>query len=294
MIQAKNERALNGFFLAVLLLFALFCVAPYLLVLAGSFTYEGDLVKSGLRLVPRQWSADAYKLLFSDFGRVATGYKNTVLVTSAGTAISLLVNSMLAYALSKRACKYRGALGFYCYFTMLFSGGIVPWYIVCAQYLGLRNNIWALILPYAASAWYMFLLRNYFKSLPEEIGESATIDGASEPRIFFTIILPLSLPALASVGLFVALMYWNDWWLGIMLTEEARLMPLQLLLRSIVSNIQFMTGENASRIIGSAVKLPSEGIKYAATIITIGPILLLYPFIQKYFVKGLMVGAVKG
>ena len=294
MIQSQNEKALNGFFLAALLLFSIFCVVPYMLVLAGSLTYEGELIKSGLRLIPTTWSTDAYKLLFSDFGRVITGYRNTVFVTIVGTAISLFVNSMLAYTLSKRCCKYRNALSFYCYFTMLFSGGIVPWYIVCVRYLGLRNSIWALILPYVANAWYMFLLRNYFKSLPEEISESATIDGANELRIFFTIILPLSLPSLASVGLFVALTYWNDWWLGIMLTEEARLMPLQLLLRSIVSNLQFMTGENASRILGATTRLPSESIKYAATIITIGPIMLLYPFIQKYFVKGLMVGAIKG
>lgn len=274
-------------------LFALACIVPFVLVLIASFTDESKLITEGIGFFPDLLNLSAYKLLLSDSAKVLNGYKITFLVTVLGTALSLLVNAMLAYPLAKKTLKYRNALAFYCFFTMLFSGGIVPWYIVTTKYLGLHDNLLSLIVPYAANAWYMFLLRNYFKSLPDEIGESASIDGAGEWRIFFRIILPLSIPALASVTLFISLYYWNDWWLGIMLTEDKSLMPLQLLLREIVSNAQFAQGENATRIIGTAT-LPAEGIKYAATIMTIGPIVFLYPFLQKYFVKGLMVGAVKG
>jgi putative aldouronate transport system permease protein len=204
-----------------------------------------------------------------------------------------LVNAFIAYPLSNRKLKYRRQLSFFCFFTMLFSGGMVPWYIVCVNYLHLYDTFWALILPYLANAWNMFLLRNYFSSLPQEICESASIDGAGELRIFFSIILPLAIPVLASVGLFIALMYWNDWWLGIMLTESRKLMPLQLLLRAITSNIQFLTSGRASQMT-SGLRPPAESIKYATTIVTIGPILFLYPFVQRYFIKGLTVGSVKG
>ncbi|MCA0756733.1 carbohydrate ABC transporter permease [Paenibacillus sp. N4] len=287
------ERGLQAALIGSLSLVALACLVPFVLTFTASFTDENVLIANGISFVPELLSTNSYKLLFSDMGRVVSGYKITFAVTILGTALSLLVNALLAYPLAKRTLKYRNVLAFYCFFTMLFSGGIVPWYIITTQYLGLRNSLLALIIPYAANAWYMFLLRNYFKSLPEEIGESAQIDGAGELRIFFQIIMPLSVPALASVTLFISLQYWNDWWLGIMLNEEKSLMPLQLLLREIVSNAIFAQGENATKIIGSE-RLPTEGIKYAATIITIGPIIFLYPFLQKYFVKGLMVGAVKG
>ena len=292
-IVDKQERRLNIAFAFILILATIVCVAPYLLVLAGSMTDEAELRRTGLSLIPTVFSGAAYKLLFSDFERVLNSYKVTIIVAAAGTMFSLLINAMIAYALSRRACKYRNALSFFCYFTMLFNGGMVPWYIVCSQYLGLHNNILALILPYSANAWYMFMMRNYFKALPEEMFESAEIDGAGEYRMFFTIAVPLSVPVFASVGMFMALAYWNDWWLGLMLTEKANLRPLQLLLRSIISTTEFLNSEKATNIIGQA-RPPSEGIKYAATIITIGPILFLYPFIQKYFVKGLTIGAVKG
>ncbi|AJY76840.1 carbohydrate ABC transporter permease [Paenibacillus beijingensis] len=291
--QSAARSGMQVLLIAALVLIALACVVPFVLVLIASFTDESELITEGIGFFPELINLNAYKLLFSDAGKVVNGYKITILVTVFGTALSLLVNAMLAYPLSKKSLKYRHILAFYCFFTMLFSGGIVPWYIITTKYLGLHNNLLALIVPYTANAWYMFLIRNYFKSLPDEIGESASIDGAGEWRIFFRIILPLSIPALASVTLFISLYYWNDWWLGIMLNEEKSLMPLQLLLREIVSNAQFAQGENATRLIGNET-LPTEGIKYAATIITIGPIIFLYPFLQKYFVKGLMVGAVKG
>jgi putative aldouronate transport system permease protein len=293
MTNRNSDKALKLFFTILLGILALACVSPYVLVLIGSFTDETELVTSGLTLFPKKLSLGAYQLLYVRIDQVLNGYKITFLVTLTGTFLSLLVNSFIAYPLSNRKLKYRRQLSFFCFFTMLFSGGMVPWYIVCVNYLHLYDTFWALILPYLANAWNMFLLRNYFSSLPQEICESASIDGAGELRIFFVIILPLAIPALASVGLFIALMYWNDWWLGIMLTESRKLMPLQLLLRAITSNIQFLISGRASQMT-SGVRPPAESIKYATTIVTIGPILFLYPFVQRYFIKGLTVGSVKG
>lgn len=291
--RTSEGRFIHVIFTIVTLLFALVCIIPYVLVLIGSFTDESILITEGLGFFPVKWSTNAYQVLLSDFSRILTGYKVTISVTVVGTFLSLLVNSMLAYALSKKTLRYRNKISFYCAFTMLFSGGMVPWYIVCVNYLHLYDTFWALVLPYLANAWYMFMLRNYFSSLPEEVFEAASIDGAGELRTFFTIALPLAVPSLASVGLFIALAYWNDWWLGIMLTESQEIMPLQLSLRSIVSNTQLLISGNASFMTGS-IKLPAEGVKYATTIVTIGPILILYPFVQRYFVKGLTVGSVKG
>lgn len=291
--RTSEGRLLQVIFTAVTLLFALLCIVPYILVVIGSFTDESVLTTDGLGFFPTKWSTNAYQVLFADFSRILTGYKITILVTVIGTFLSLLINSMLAYVLSKKSLRFRNQISFYCAFTMLFSGGMVPWYIVCVNYLHLYDTFWALILPYLANAWYMFLLRNYFLSLPEEVFEAASIDGAGELRTFFTIALPLAIPSLASVGLFIALAYWNDWWLGIMLTESSEIMPLQLLLRSIVSNTQFLISGNAS-FMATSIKPPAEGVKYATTIVTIGPILILYPFVQRYFVKGLTVGSVKG
>jgi putative aldouronate transport system permease protein len=293
MTNRNSDKALKLFFTILLGILALACVSPYVLVLIGSFTDETELVTSGLTLFPKKLSLGAYQLLYVRIDQVLNGYKVTFLVTLTGTFLSLLVNSFIAYPLSNRKLKYRRQLSFFCFFTMLFSGGMVPWYIVCVNYLHIYDTFWALVLPYLANAWNMFLLRNYFSSLPQEICESASIDGAGELRIFFAIILPLAIPVLASVGLFIALMYWNDWWLGIMLTESRKLMPLQLLLRAITSNIQFLISGRASQMT-SSVRPPAESIKYATTIVTIGPILFLYPFVQRYFIKGLTVGSVKG
>lgn len=256
-------------------------------------TKEIDILSSGYNVFPKHFDFKAYRYLFQRMDIVLNGYKISGLVTLLGTVGSLAVNAMIAYPLSLKRLKYRNVLSGYVVITMLFNGGMVPWYIVCVQYLHLRNSILALILPSLVGGFNIFLMRNYFSSIPEEMHESAKIDGAGEMKILFSIILPLSLPVFASVGLFVALAFWNDWWLGLMLIDKSELQPLQLLLRSIVSNVDFLA---STKIVAGSVDslVPKEGVKMAATIITIGPIIFLYPFLQKYFVKGLMMGAVKG
>ena len=245
-------------------------------------------------MIPRRISFDAYRILLYDIDRILNAYKITIFVTVVGTLCSLLVNSMAGYVLSRKV-RYQKPLLIFTIITMLFSGGMVPWYIVCVRYLHLKDTVWALILPTVARAWYIFLLRNFFKGIPEEMYESSKIDGASELTTFVKIMLPLAKPAIATVTLFASLAYWNDWWAGLMLIDDSNKQPLQLLLRTIVSNTQFLqSSPNAGMMQEVSNILPVESVKMAIVILTIGPIIFVYPFIQKYFVKGIMVGAVKG
>lgn len=274
--------------------FSLVCVLPFIMVLAGSLSNERDIATYGFVLFPKHIDFISYRILFLDKSRIFNAYRVSISVTLFGTILSLLINSLMAYALARKSLKYRKFFNFFTLITILFSGGMVPWFIVCKNILHLYNNIYALILPNLANAWYIFLLRNFAQSIPEEMHESAKIDGAGEYTIFFKIILRLMTPALATIGLFTALDYWNNWWLGLMLIDKQTLQPLQLLLRTIVSNIQFIkSSPNAGAISQIAASLPSEGIKMATCIITLGPIVLLYPILQRFFVKGIMLGAVK-
>ena len=276
-------------------MFAILCVLPFWLVLSGSLTSEAEIMSSGFGLFPKKIDFTAYKILMTNMSRILNGYKISLIVTVVGTALTVVVVSLAAWPISQNRVKYHNVLNFFVLFTMLFSGGMVPWFIVCRNMLHLTDTIWALILPYVANAWYIFLVRNYYRGIPDELVEAAKIDGAGEYRIFGQIIFPLSKPVLATIALFACLAYWNDWWLGIMLVDKVEMQPLQLLLRTITSNIQFLsTAGNANAVAVASSSIPSEAIKMATCIVTIGPIILVYPFVQKYFVKGIMVGAVKG
>jgi ABC-type glycerol-3-phosphate transport system permease component len=217
----------------------------------------------------------------------------TFFVATAGTAGSLCITAMLAYALSVRSVRYRNALALFCYFTMIFSAGLVPWYIIMTRYYKLVDSVWALIIPYLVNPYYMFLMRNYFQSIPESVSESARIDGASDWFVFTHIVFPLSGPIIATVSLFIALSYWNDWWLNLLLVTDPKIYTLQFQLFQILSNALFFNS-SASQGITVNIKVPTETIKMATTMVTIGPIVLLYPFLQRYFVKGIMIGAIKG
>ncbi len=295
MKERKCISLINLFIAIILLIFGVFCLLPFLLVLSGSITSEAEIMSRGYSLVPKMIDLTAYRILLSDAGRILQGYKISITVTFVGTLLSVLVISLGAYPISLERVRYHKVLNFFVLFTMLFNGGMVPWFIVCRNILNLKDSVWALILPYLANAWYIFLVRNYYRSIPAELAEAAKIDGASEYRTFFQIILPLAKPVIATISLFISLNYWNDWWLGIMLIDKTDYQPLQLLLRTITSNIQFLSSSsNVNAIAQTIGYIPSEGIKMATCIATIGPIILVYPFIQKYFVKGIMVGAVKG
>jgi putative aldouronate transport system permease protein len=276
-------------------LFSLSCLFPFLMVISGSLSTEHDIVQYGYRLIPKHVTLDSYRILLLGSNRIVNAYGISILVTVVGTILSLLVTSMGAYVMARRSFCYRNILSVYVIITMLFNGGLVPWYIICVRYLDLKDTLWALILPPLANAFNLFLIRNFMLSIPEDLHESAKMDGAGEFRIFSQLIIPLSTPVLATIGLFVALSYWNDWFLGLMFVDKQELQPLQLLLRTLISNVDFLkSSSNASAMQRISAQIPSESIKMALTIVTIGPIVFLYPFLQRYFVKGLMVGAVKG
>lgn len=292
----RKQKLTVGYVLVVLFvcLFSIACLYPFLLVISGSLTTNEAAITHGFRLIPAEFTTAAYQALFKDPTSVINGYKVTVLVTVVGTITSLLINSMMAYVLSHTSLPGRKFINIYVLVTMLFNGGMVPWYIVCTRYLNLQNKIIALIIPMLVNAWNIFLIRNYFSSISPTMRESALLDGAGEATIFLRIYAPLAKPVMATVLLFTALGYWNDWWLGLMLIERQELQPLQMLLRSVVSNIQFLqTADSSPEIQALMASIPGDGLKMALVIITTGPIILLYPFVQRYFVKGIMVGSVK-
>lgn len=279
----------------VVLLISFLCLLPFIMVITGSLSNEQDITKYGYTLFPKHIDLISYRILLLDIKSIANAYRISITVTVAGSLLGLTINSMMAYAMARKSLKYRKFISVYALITIMFNGGMVPWYIICVNYLHLKDKLIAMIVPYLANAWYIFLLRNYVKSIPDEMHESAKIDGAGEYTIFFKIFIRLMTPALATIGLFTALGYWNDWWLGLMLIDKTNLQPLQLMLRTIVSNIMFLKASTNSAAMQALVAvLPSEGIKMAICVITIGPIVFLYPFLQKYFVKGIMIGAVKG
>ena len=227
---------------------------------------------------------------------VLKAYGVTIFVTAAGTFLHLFVSSMLAYGLTRPEVKQRNKLSLFVYIPVLFNGGLIPYYITITQTLHLKNTIWVLIATNVVSAVNILIMKNFFNTIPGSLIESARIDGASEYRTFFKIVLPLSTPSLATIGLFVAIAYWNDWMTCSLYIENQNLITLQYLLQSLMSNLDFLqSNPNASEsIIRALGMLPNESARMATCVLSIGPIILLYPVLQKYFEKGLTIGAVKG
>lgn len=293
----KEKMTVGRFFVYLFaILFAFVCLYPFLMVIGGSLMTNSEVANDGFKVFPKEVTFASYKLLLGNGNLILNGYKITLFVTVVGTFCSIIVNGMMGYVLSRKRVAGRKFMNLYVLLTMLFNGGMVPWYLICTRYLHLKNNIFALILPSVVSAWYIFLIRNYFSGIPEEIYEAAKIDGAGEFMIFRKIYLKLATPVIATVVLFAALGYWNDWWLGLMLMDRSDMQPLQMLLRTMMSNIQFLQtmSEQSSEAQAMLASVPGDGVKMAMVVVTTGPIILLYPFIQKYFMKGIMVGAVKG
>lgn len=290
--ESLSDRIVKVVFYILLVLFAAYCLFPFLSVISGSLTTEASLLRDGYSLWPSEFSLEAYKLIFKD-DTIYRSYGVTIFVTVVGTMLAMLVTCALAYPLSLRHVKYRNMINFYVYFTMLFHGGLVASYLLISKYLGMQDSIWVLIIPALVSPWNMFLMRNFFKSIDESLAESAKIDGANDMYILFKIILPISMPAIATVGLFYSLAFWNKWFEAMLYISKEDLWPLQYLIMRIMSNTQFAAELSAKVSLPNYV-VPTLTTRLATTVVTIGPIIFLYPFLQKYFVKGLMVGAVKG
>lgn len=298
-IEMKKKKIKVSLFQIIIhiifVLLSLACIVPLLLVVGISFTEERSLMVDGYHFLPKVFSLDSYRYVFSGATSVLRAYGVTILVTVIGTGLHLLITSMLAYALTREEVTYREKLSLFVYIPVLFSGGLVPYYMLMTKYLNLKNTIWVLILVNLVSAVNVLIMKNFFRSIPTSLIESARIDGSGEFRTFFTIVLPLSTPSLATIGLFVAIAYWNDWMTCSLYIETPKLYTLQFLLQSLMNNIGYLqSNAQASQSIERAMgMLPSEGARMATCVLAIGPIILLYPFLQKYFEKGLTIGAVK-
>lgn len=279
-------------------LFSLSCVYPFLFVIVLSFTDEKTLSMNGYSIFPEKWSVDAYTYLFKTGDQLFRSYGVTIFITVVGALLTVALVSLYAYAISRSYFHFRGFFSFIAFFTMLFGGGLVPSYIVMTQVLHLKDTLGALILPMAMSAFSILIMRTFFKTMvPDAIIESGKMDGASEFRVFFYLVLPISLPGLATIGLFSVLGYWNDWFNALLYIDSAKLLPLQSLLMKVETNIQFILQNSnvAGGLDRSAVSksLPAETTRMAMVVLATIPIVLAYPFFQRYFVQGLTIGAVK-
>jgi putative aldouronate transport system permease protein len=293
-LKPKNIKQGIGFnsigtvFIAI---FMAFCLAPLILVFIVSITDEAEIRQRGYTMTPQKISFEAYRLVVFGDPLVPSSYAITIFTTAAGTAVATLITGLAGYSLANRHVRYRNFFALFFFITMVFNPGLVPWYLMNRS-LGLRNNILALIIPRLLfSPFNLFLVRNYMKNLPDSLMESARIDGADDATIAFRIYLPLSVPVLAAITLFYGLAYWNDWFNAIMLVDDVHLYPVQYLLMRLQSEIRML--EQLAQ--GATTEQPpAESFKMATAIVTIGPIVLLYPFLQRYFIQGLVIGSIKG
>jgi putative aldouronate transport system permease protein len=291
------SRVTNVILNIIFILAAAACILPIFLVAGISLTDEDSIMKFGYSIIPKVVSFKAYDFIYKVKGMVLDAYVLTILVTLTGTILSTLITTMYAYCISRKEFVYRKFFTYYLLFTMIFNGGMVPWYIVCVKLLHINNNVLALLLPYLINGFYVIIMRTFIvTNVPDSIIESARIDGSGEIKTFFRIVVPLAVPGIATIALFTTLVYWNDWWIPLMLITDSKLYNLQYLLYKLMNNIETLA-RLSSNLSGSSSEysnLPSQGARMAMCIISIGPIVLAYPFFQKYFVKGLTIGSVKG
>jgi multiple sugar transport system permease protein/putative aldouronate transport system permease protein len=275
-------------------LFALFCLLPFVLMLSASFSSEAAVRRSGFSLWPNEFSLDAYGWIFQAPRQLIGSYVVTILMTTLGTAIGLFVIAMTGYALNRRDFPFRDHISFFIYFTTLFSAGLAPTFLWVGRDLGLRGSYMAVFLQLLMTPWLIILMKNFMRTVPYEIIESGKVDGAGDFRIFLQLALPLMKPALATVGLFLALGYWNEWYLSsLYLGSTVEFKPLQYHLYNLINTANALKNSVAGQNV-SVSDLPSNTLKMASAVMATGPILLLYPFVQKYFVSGITIGAVKG
>ncbi|NLO39166.1 MAG: carbohydrate ABC transporter permease [Ruminiclostridium sp.] len=290
------SRGSNFFLNLFFILSSFICIAPIILVIIVSFTDEMEILKSGYSFFPQAFSLKAYKYIAASGQTIWRAYGVSLLTTVFGTLLSLLITCMYAYPLARNGFKYKTFFSFIAYFTMIFGGGLIPWYMVYTHIFKIKDSILIMIFPYLLNAWYALIMRTFYKTtIHESIIESAKIDGAGEFRIFFTIVLPLCRAGLATIGLFCTLNYWNDWYLPLIFVNDPKKYNIQYLMYQYLLSIQFLSSSSSFSQSSLAFRdLPSESARMAVAVLSIGPIIFAYPFFQKYFVKGLTIGAVKG
>ena len=280
----------------LLIISCILTLIPIYVIVISSVTSEAALTTNGYRLWPAEFSGMAYRFLFSQGSIVLTAYKNTIISTVAGTILSVIMVGLYAYPLSRDNFKWGSFFTFYAFFTMLFSGGLVAYYMVARQVLLLQNTLWALFLPSAFSPFWVIVMRTFYKAnVPNEVIEAARIDGASEWRTYLQIVVPLSIPGLATVALFSAIGIWNNFFNALLLVDDAQYYSLQFTIYTTLNNIRFLL-ENADKMQGlvNLSELPSQTFRMAMAVVTVGPVILAYPFFQRFFIKGLTIGSIKG
>ena len=281
--------------LIILVILSFISIAPVLLMVISSVTEEGSLLEDGYSFFPKQLSLDSYRALFAQQTSIAQAYQNSALVTVLGITIHLSLTMLFAYPLSRSNFKFRRFFSFIVFFTMLFNGGVVPSYILWTRYLGVRNTFWALLLPnYLMSAFNVILCKNYLKhNIPDALTEAAEIDGAKEITVFLRIVVPLSVPILSTIGLLAGITYWNDWTNGLYYITTKKLYSIQQLLVMILNNIQFLSSGNSYMTGGYTFVFPSVSYRMAIAVVGLLPVLICMPFLQKYLVRGMVIGAIK-
>lgn len=290
----KSDYMLRGISYFTVTLFTLFCALPFIMIVSASFSSEGAIMREGFGLLPKEFTLDAYEYIFRAPRQIIGSYVVTILMTVCGTALGLFIIAMTGYALQRRDFLYRNWISFFIYFTTLFSAGLAPTYLWVARDLGLKGSYLAVFLQLLMTPWLIILMKNFARSMPYEIIESGKVDGAGDFRIFLQLALPMMKPALATLGLFLALGYWNEWYLSsLYLGSTVEFKPLQYHLYNIINTANALRNSVAGSNV-SITELPSNTLKMASAVVATGPIVLLYPFVQKYFVSGITVGAVKG
>jgi putative aldouronate transport system permease protein len=287
----------NLFFHFIVGLFTLACIFPFIFVIIISFTDEQTLSLDGYKVIPAKFSTIAYEYIFQKSAQLLTSYGVSIFITVVGTIVSLVITSLFSYAISRPEFRYRRFFSVIALLPLLFNAGIVPSYIVTTQFLHLKDTIWSLIMPLLVGSFYIFLMRSFFQTtVPEGIVESGRIDGAGEFKVFYKIVIPISLPIFATMALFTSLNYWNDWFNALLYIDNPKLIPVQYLLIAIQNNVQFLAA-NASLLSSGVVEnlsqLPSETLRMVLVVLVAGPVTIIFPFFQKYFVQGLTGGAIK-
>lgn len=291
-ISPTTNSILNAGFIILSLL----TLIPIWIIVISSITKESSLAANGYRLWPEEFSLAAYNFLFAQGSIVGIAYKNTLISTVAGTVLAVMSVGLYAYPLSRPNFKFKGFFTFYAFFTMLFSGGLVSYFMVMRQVLNINDTLWALFLPSSFSAFWVIVMTTFYRAnVPNEVIESARMDGAGEWRTLIQIVVPLALPGLATVALFAAIGIWNNFYNCLLLVDEAKYYSLQFTIYTTLNNIRFLL-ENAEKMPGivNLSELPSETFRMAMAVVTVGPIIFAYPFFQRYFIRGLTIGAVKG
>lgn len=295
--MVQHDKVTQFFMNLLMIILTLCCVLPFVLMVSASFTSETALIKDGYQFWPAEFSLETYQFLWRSINTIGKGYIMTIVVTLIGTTANIMMTVLFAYPLSRKDLPFRGALSFILFFTMLFNGGLVPTYMMYVNTLHLKNTIWGLIIPgLMMNAFYVIMMRSFFTaSIPDSLIEAAKLDGASEMKVLTSVILPLSKPMMATLMLMVGLNYWNDWQNGMYYITDQNLFTIQNILNNMISNIEFLS-KNASLFGADAAKIqvPTIGIRMGIAVVAIIPVMVIYPFLQKYFVKGIVIGGVKG